>query len=859
MKSSLTTRSQGGILQKYIQTKSGLPSVSPGDCKQISIFIEKITGKVVSETTLKRFFGFARQEFNFSLYTLNTLSEYAGFESWDHFCQTITNHGELSSGHTMWEEFRQKALIVSRITHTTLRNLSGVPFELTVSRSSTEVDFEFFLESDFQFYCLTGTPGVGKTVQMTHLVQSFFLGDEAPYRDSIVWFLKGGAQKELIPSEIDLAKSMQEQLGPGKKFNFLEHFRQHPSEVKGKLVLMVDGFDEHIYDISELDNVFQKVTDLLGYFRGLGWLKIVFSLRTSTWRLLQERISQSESLIQTWFSGVFYQKEVKSNIAPLNPKEVSLVLKGIQGQSGVVLKESDELLDLFGYPFYIYLYTQLLKKVPFVQLKANALYCELVASCVLHKIHHSRYSVEMLVLLRRLVGLMDYGKSTEPIEKRLLLEGHDAYLLGYQELVREGILQEVDNDKIFAFRTYVQFIQEPLYRYFVAMSLIEEAPELSGLQLFQQVMREYPNESLRKALIKWILWYKMLKEPGEITEMISHHLLSPDEKGDLLVFICEILQHHSVDLEAAQRKDLITKGIDFFASYFLVLENLGDRHREALHTLLNYAVDPLDQANLLILQTLLGIAFLDRYEISRAMAALQKLDHQIFTERYPFNPLAGLEYILRFYSQQPNSPAFPAALLEFIKHPPARNKGKLPEPEQVIAYQLGAFVLALRRSHRELIELTATIQRLHPELFSRQYCGGTAMFLMLRQAFSALRTHRTAQADQTVEQLKKCYLLSEENRNAHTVGLYDILKGELAITRGDYTEAVRYFSKAYHSARDANFVMLQLYAAMPLIRTYKSRHDYNGTLNILDELRVRVRDLTFPVEELFLKKIMEEV
>jgi PAS domain S-box-containing protein len=64
---------------------AGIREMSPMDCRNLSFSIMKKTKLSVSETTIKRFFGFAKSKFNPSFYTLNAFAVYCGYEDWDGF------------------------------------------------------------------------------------------------------------------------------------------------------------------------------------------------------------------------------------------------------------------------------------------------------------------------------------------------------------------------------------------------------------------------------------------------------------------------------------------------------------------------------------------------------------------------------------------------------------------------------------------------------------------------------------------------------------------------------------------------------------------------------------------------------
>jgi hypothetical protein len=92
------------LLKKYVLVKAGISTLSPGDCKLIALDIKKATGNIVSETTLKRFFGFANKKYNLSKFTINTLSEYVGYHGWGAFQQAVdvSGDGEIFIQSTNW-------------------------------------------------------------------------------------------------------------------------------------------------------------------------------------------------------------------------------------------------------------------------------------------------------------------------------------------------------------------------------------------------------------------------------------------------------------------------------------------------------------------------------------------------------------------------------------------------------------------------------------------------------------------------------------------------------------------------------------------------------------------------------------
>lgn len=67
---------------------AGIKNMSPADCRTLSFSIMEKTQAGISENTLKRLYGFAISRFSPSFATLNTLSVYCGYESWEAFGKT---------------------------------------------------------------------------------------------------------------------------------------------------------------------------------------------------------------------------------------------------------------------------------------------------------------------------------------------------------------------------------------------------------------------------------------------------------------------------------------------------------------------------------------------------------------------------------------------------------------------------------------------------------------------------------------------------------------------------------------------------------------------------------------------------
>ena len=77
-----------------LQNRAGYKFVSSSDCESLSADIERSTGEKLGATTLKRLLGFTSETASPRLTTLNILSKYLGFESYDFLKNAIDNRGD---------------------------------------------------------------------------------------------------------------------------------------------------------------------------------------------------------------------------------------------------------------------------------------------------------------------------------------------------------------------------------------------------------------------------------------------------------------------------------------------------------------------------------------------------------------------------------------------------------------------------------------------------------------------------------------------------------------------------------------------------------------------------------------------
>ena len=78
-------------LKESVELKFGQKITYQKDCKDLSDRVLSTTSRLISPSTLRRFYGFLATNSNPSRATLDILSSYCGFKNWDDFKKNKSN------------------------------------------------------------------------------------------------------------------------------------------------------------------------------------------------------------------------------------------------------------------------------------------------------------------------------------------------------------------------------------------------------------------------------------------------------------------------------------------------------------------------------------------------------------------------------------------------------------------------------------------------------------------------------------------------------------------------------------------------------------------------------------------------
>lgn len=699
-------------LKSLILVKTGIRSITPADCKRISIEISKTLHKNVSETTIKRLFGFAVVKHKFSKFTLTTLSEYVDKnELLDAINPSMP---VIVTGQRSWPDVMQQARRLTDFTLKGIRNRSGLPYELTIGRKFAEHDFEDFYNSSHIFMSFISQPGYGRTTLLSHLVDTSFFKVESAYKNSVALFINAETVFNKINNSFNLEDQIKALLSLPSTENLIPYFERNLSN--GKLIIIIDGFAELVLKRDLKNQLFDSLINFICALEDAKNIKLILSMRSTTWMRFYDRMRHSPFLRSAWFQGNYFNLNDVSNVPPLTEKELDQIFSKMDTTNTVEL--SPRLKAQLKFPFHIQLYYQLKEEDPDFNYYTNISSYELISKFIQEKIYRSNYYTEKILFLKKIIKLTDYGKSGNSVSKDLVINELSAFKNAYMELLSDGILMEEKRYENSHPKEFVRFIHPHVFEYFLFVEILEKFNLNVDAEFFNFIHKEYDSNQVRFILLQWAIRFMVKIAEFNALTHIFELSLSNYEKNYLILFIAENLKYrfkHSPDtidlLRNFKLHDAIIKELsnfDFMDSCYVqavtVLTEVSDtrEHCYVYQSILS----------------LVDILTVDPHKIKARIEILENYESTPHT--FLINPIGVARMI---YNKILNNSAVldPVWLQirEFMRDPhyfsPETNQEMT--TSKTVSYMLMLTLNLYYGTQHDAIQIIRSIKHLHPKIF----------------------------------------------------------------------------------------------------------------------------------------------
>jgi len=488
-------------LKEEIQLKFGSEVAYAKDCQILSRQILEITKRQLSESTLKRFFGVVESPFSPSKFTLDTLSVYLDFTNWQDFMNSFENEKHTFSQYDSWKQLKNRVDVITDISNRAIKIKEDALFTDIPLREFADSHFQSFLDAPEVATAFVAPGGYGKTTLVAQLTENYFTGEDAKYPDDIICLIDGSILYNLVAQNVKINRLYQLfEYDPRNSFS--NYFRENPEKVKGRFVLIIDGFNELGLPPEKLNQFIGNLMTIIAGYENVDWFKMVITCRPDIWKAFCSLVKKNQFQQSKWYNVSFdpsHSNEI--NVPLLDEREIRNCSNKIPN---VLSSYTHEMLpamnEIINTPMFIHLLQtgKINHESPSEFELLTQYICEVFIS--------GPYRIERTDLMKSIVLNSYKGRKVTYISKdKLFPLGIPS--IAYNEMVSYGILKEFTlSRKFLDLTTYVKFSHRIIFEFLVANKWIEE----NGLNrecLYTIYTYYHMNTELRDSVLKFIIQY----------------------------------------------------------------------------------------------------------------------------------------------------------------------------------------------------------------------------------------------------------------------------------------------------------------------------------------------------------------
>ncbi len=789
-------------LKQLVLTTGGYKSVSPSDCKALSLLIYRKTNHQLSETTLKRVFGFAFSKFKPSQFTMDTMAQYCGFNGWTDYCEN--NSTAKKRGHSQdvyWDNIRHNANKITNFTLQALKNRSGIPYGQTVRRGFIDDHFDAFLNSGQSATVITAPAGYGKTIGLCHWIEEKMAADVAADNNDIILFFSSNALINVFISGKDINEWLLSLLGYGGDDDFsilLDINKKH----SGNFYLIIDGLDEHMFRENQFHMLLNQVVDVFAFYKGYENFKVVLSMRSATWLNHRHEI-EGES---KWFEGNLLEDNYTVNVPLFNISEIkelcTNINPAIRNFIGIEIAES------FNHPLYFQFYYKQHKDDFSLSSVDHVCIYELISTFILNKIYLSSHAAEKMLIIRALTEAMDCRNEVFEVDKLALNELVRRNTAAYNELQSIGFIRELNKSDDLSYKVVIEFCNYNFLNYSLALSLLYKNNNVFDLSLVNTI-NELFKGGRKVQILKWCLLYAIKNGQQQSLELLAYTQLTAAERSEIIIFMGDMFDKCRFPLNKTESmiQYFSQDCSDVLFDYFFGLEFISADYTKTLHTLLRFDLSP--RKKIMIYSGLAAIAAmqLDAGRLEGYLANLKAFPHAAFSA-FAINPLNCLEtlyYYLRYGIIKKE--AF-AELTRFYFNPPVEKLQK--NNTNDVLCLLATHTLLICKDPRKILRFTNALNKVYVK--SVDLTHGFDLILQIRIAKACFDLNRKEQSMALYESIALCYHNHSHAFTTLMKGSFYVLKLKMCAFDGEEEQLRGTVEMANRFADEACLKLLKIQA-----------------------------------------------
>lgn len=745
-------------LKKQILKIAGYSNLIPANCKAISALIEAKTKQKISETTLKRVFGFAFSKFQPSLFTLDVMARYCNYRSWNDFCENQEEETTKPASITgSKNSLSQNAGKITQFTLQALKNKSGIPYYQTINRKFIDDHFDLFLSGPYNATIIAGPAGYGKTIALCHWVEERLAQKVSKNSDDNILFFSLNALMNVFFTGRDLNEWLLALLGysPDQDISsFLELKQRH----KGYFILVIDGLDDHMFKNDQFQLLLSQVMDIFSFYKNYPWFKLALTMRSATVTNYSYMFDYNQP---NWFRGFITHDDEVTNVPLFNISEIKRLCNKINPHVSHVV--DIDIVRKINFPLYFQFYYKN-QKDDFSLKKLDQLHMyEVIATFILNKIYLGPNSSEKVLLIDAMWSKMDLKNQTYTINKLDFDAEIRQYRNIYQELLGIGYIKEINTSTNLNYVTSIHFGNSDFLAYTLAKKMLDSNDLLFDGRLIASLTETFHDNGIKLNILKWCIIYALKSSQSIDFELLYNAGLNPLEKLDLIIFLGDLFKK---ELSASRNSE--QANMHFMASYssgifdyFLGLEFINPEYKKALNILLSFGLFNREKILLHCSLALIAIIELDVNQLEEQLSNLKKFSIEDY-DTFPINPLTCLETIYYYLKYGIIKQEAFVLLTKFYFNPGRNSYGTLKNANDIL-YLLAVSTLTICKKPNKILKLINSVNKLH-----QHQEGDQAPYNFLLKIITAQAHLTIGKNDAGLKLYHELYEVYQENKKSFT-------------------------------------------------------------------------------------------
>ncbi|MCC8408225.1 NACHT domain-containing protein [Mucilaginibacter sp. UR6-1] len=808
-------------LKASVLTIAGITNITPCDCRIIAASIFNKTRHQLSETTLKRVFGFAHSKFNPSLYTIDVMATYCGYSSWAAFCESQQTNNTTNND-PVWDTLKLRADKVTRFTLQALKNRSGIPYANTINRKLIDLHFDAFFEGNNIATVITAPAGYGKTLALCRWLDDRLNHPESIDNKDIILFFSSSAMISSFMSGRSVNEWLLDLLGYSPEKDIPSVLANAKDDGR-KFILIIDGLDEHQFKPEQFQNILDQLANVFSFYQSCNRFKFIVTMRTSSWTNHKHVFDNGEK----WFLGTQYGAPLLINVPLLSVDELRQLSKNLGNDAK--LPHDIKLIEKFSYPLYLQFYYKKNKHNFSLHHANHVSVNELIAEFIINKVYLSNNSAEKILLLNAFIDEMrpdDGYLSVCKLKVNHLLKQYNS---AYRELLGIGVLREINESEGLKYHISIQFMKSDFLEYMLARKLLHLNDYKFDQALVNNLNELEHTNALKLPVLKWCLMYTI--QNGKTSKLSAVNTIAIDitERTELLRFLIELISRthqnkiQNNDLNAGIDHTIVNELFD----HFVHPELIEPCNEDILLAFSKYNISPANRASLYIALSFTATTALDLTKLEKYINQI-KLESKSHYETYPIHPLSCLEFIFNYLKFGTIDPDFIVKLTKYL-FKPVDKKAEKPSLYQIYLTVLSLAARVCDNPYKEA--------RLAKKL-NEEYGSNDRYFNLITNALTANRYINTGYIVMAVNLLKDIENLTQvpgtKNAMLSDVLLHEI-KIKLALTTGDYDLQANTFDKFEQLTTNGNYnlpkllllqFILSVFGNSPFVKKHEKELSY---------------------------------